>query len=143
MSRLRAAVSLVLLGVLASAGLCCAAVMALVGLAFGSGDSGTWFEGIRSLAFTVAGSAALAALPAVLAIWLRVHHPVASGLLATLVGGTCVLAAGQSFGESSGSTIATLGGLALVVSSVPLPSPSAADLSTSTDTDEWSWGRDS
>ena len=85
---LRAAVTVLLLLVTAACGTSTATGFLVLADAVGGFDG--WGDVLRDLFLTGAGLAALCAVPAVVALWLRARHPVASGTVATLVGAVAV-----------------------------------------------------
>lgn len=125
MTSFRDAVAVLLLAVLAGAGMIAATGFLVLASVFGSGDG--WGDLIRSIALTAAGFAGVAVVPAVVALWLRTTHPVASGALATGIGVVALALSGPRAAESGTAMLIALGGLLLVVCAVPLPPAEAGD----------------
>jgi hypothetical protein len=105
----------------AAASTCWCTVALLVAVVVADGTDSSWLAAVSSLALSAAGLGAAVAVPAVLSLVLRARHPVASGLLATLLGGAIALAAGTGGLGSEAALVCALVGVGLVVSSVPLP----------------------
>lgn len=122
---LRATVTVLLLLVTAACGTVTATGFLVLADAVGGLEG--WGELVRDLFLTGAGLAALCAVPAVAALWLRARHPVASGTVATLMGAAAVGVCGpQSAGSGSASLVAWTG-LLLMVCAVPLPAAATGD----------------
>ena len=120
---LRAAVTVLLLLLTAACGTVTA--IGFLVLAQAVGGLGGWGELVRDLFVTGGGLAALCAVPAVLALWLRARHPVASGTVATLMGALAVGVCGPQAAGSGSASLVAWGGLVLMVCAVPLPAPAA------------------
>lgn len=116
---LRAAVTAVLLLVTAACG--AATATGLVMLAGAMGGLDGWGELLRGLFLTGAGLAAVCAAPAVVALWLRARHPVASGTVATLMGAAAIGVCGPQAAGSGSASLVAWAGLLLMVCAVPLP----------------------
>ena len=122
---LRAAVTILLLLVTAACGTATAAGFLVLADAVGGFDG--WGALVRDLFLTGAGLAALCAVPAVVALWLRARHPVASGTVAALMGAAAVGVCGPQAGGSASASLVAWAGLLLMVCAVPLPPPGAGD----------------
>lgn len=120
---LRAAVTVLLLLVTAACGTATATGFLVLADAVGGFDG--WGDVLRDLFLTGAGLAALCAVPAVVALWLRARHPVASGTVATLVGAVAVGVCGPQAAGSGSASLVAWTGLVLMVCAVPLPAPAA------------------
>ena len=120
---LRAAVTVLLLLLTAACGTATATGFLVLADALGGLDG--WGELIRHLLLTGAGLAALCAVPAVAALWLRARHPVASGTVATLIGAVAVGVCGPQAAGSGSASLVAWTGLVLMVCAVPLPAPAA------------------
>jgi hypothetical protein len=120
---LRAAVTVLLLLLTAAAGTATATGFLVLAEALGGLDG--WGELLRDLFLTGAGLAALCAVPAVVALWLRARHPVASGTVATLMGAVAVGVCGPQAAGSGSASLVAWAGLVLMVCAVPLPAPAA------------------
>ena len=126
-NRLRGAVATWVLVLFAAAGMWVAVSALLFGALLGSVGIGGLGDLVHAIAFTVAGWAVLAALPAVAALWLRPSHPVASGVVASLVGAVTLGLVGPQANGSGAATALALGGFLLLVCAVPAPGRTAAD----------------
>ena len=120
MNRLRGAVATLLLVLLAAAGVLVALGAVMLVVSLGTLEPDRVGDLLRWLLFDAAGWALLATAPAVLALVLRLSHPVASDLLATLIGGVLVLVAGPHAAGSGHALLAALAGLGLVLCALPL-----------------------
>lgn len=120
---LRAAVTVLLLVVTAACGTVTATGFLV--LADAVGGLGGWGDLVRDLFLSGAGLAALCAVPAVVALWLRARHPVASGTGATLMGAVAVGVCGPQAAGSGSAALVAWTGLVLMVCAVPLPAPAA------------------
>lgn len=122
---LRAVVTVLLLLVTAACGTATATGFLVLADAVGGFDG--WGDVLRDLFLTGAGLAALCAVPAVVALWLRARHPVASGTVATLVGAVAVGVCGPQAAGSGSASLVAWAGLLLMVCAVPLPPPGTGD----------------
>ena len=125
--RLRTAVATLLLVLVAAAGAWVAVSALLFGALLGSFGVDAVDDLVRAIVLTVAGGAMLVALVAVLALWLRGSHPVASGVVASVAGVLALGIAGPQADGSDPATALALGGFLLVVCAVPVPGRPAAD----------------
>jgi hypothetical protein len=120
-NRLRSTTSLVLLGLVAAASTSFCTIALLVAAVLSDGAESSWTAVLASMALSASVLAAVVAAPAVLALALRRRYPVASGLLASLLGGALTLAVGAGGIGSTQELWCALVGVGLVVTSLPVP----------------------